>query len=147
MFWPFHRLYTVRGRRRLKPSDKFHPPANLIENNSYSERRMEKIKPARFVPPLSNRIDNGFERDTEILKLSSKDITPIDQIYFMGVIDILQQFNSRKRVEAKFRRLAAGSKDGPSCVHPQQYADRFLRFYDEYTRLEEYETVRENNLT
>lgn len=51
----------------------------------------------------------------------------------LGIIDILQQFNSRKRVEAKFRYLQTRSRESPSCVHPQLYADRFITFFDEYT--------------
>jgi hypothetical protein len=55
-----------------------------------------------------------------------------DTIY-IGIIDILQQFNIRKRVEAQYRRQGTTGWEAASCVHPTLYADRFVRFFDEYT--------------
>lgn len=55
------------------------------------------------------------------------------KIFYMGIIDILQQFNIRKRVEAKYRRIGTTGWEAASCVHPSLYAERFVRFYDEYT--------------
>lgn len=51
----------------------------------------------------------------------------------MGVIDVLQQFNIRKRIEAKLRRLQGSGWADASCVHPSLYADRFMSFFDQYT--------------
>ena len=55
------------------------------------------------------------------------------KIFYMGIIDILQQFNIRKRGEARWRRVGGKGWEAASCVHPNVYADRFLRFFDEYT--------------
>jgi len=55
------------------------------------------------------------------------------KIFYMGIIDILQQFNIRKRGEARYRRLSGKGWEAASCVHPNLYADRFVRFFDEYT--------------
>uniref|UniRef100_K3WQW3 PIPK domain-containing protein n=1 Tax=Globisporangium ultimum (strain ATCC 200006 / CBS 805.95 / DAOM BR144) TaxID=431595 RepID=K3WQW3_GLOUD len=47
-------------------------------------------------------------------------------IYFMGLIDILQQWNLRKRVEHFVRvYIFMQDKNGVSVVNPRQYADRF----------------------
>ncbi|KAF1313621.1 Phosphatidylinositol-4-phosphate 5 kinase-like protein, partial [Globisporangium splendens] len=47
-------------------------------------------------------------------------------IYFMGLIDILQQWNFRKRVEHFVRvYIFMQDKNGISVVNPRQYADRF----------------------
>ena len=54
------------------------------------------------------------------------------KIYYMGIIDILQKFNVRKRIEARYRKIKGG-EIGASCVHPDVYADRFVEFFDEYT--------------
>ncbi len=56
------------------------------------------------------------------------------KMYYMGIIDILQQFNMRKRMEANLRKMQGG-KQGASCVHPDDYADRFVQFFGEYTTL------------
>mmetsp|Transcript_17434 Transcript_17434/g.25970 ORF Transcript_17434/g.25970 Transcript_17434/m.25970 type:complete len:104 (+) Transcript_17434:2239-2550(+) len=74
-----------------------------------------------------------------------QDETPNPKIYFVGIIDILQQFNSRKRVEARWRTLQAG-REGASCVHPQLYADRFMRFFDEYTQRRDDTAVRNHKV-
>mmetsp|Transcript_35076 Transcript_35076/g.53809 ORF Transcript_35076/g.53809 Transcript_35076/m.53809 type:complete len:93 (+) Transcript_35076:15-293(+) len=63
----------------------------------------------------------------------------------MGIIDILQQFNIRKRLEARYRRMLGGGWADASCVHPNLYAERFLRFYDEYTQMLHKEQEDEND--
>jgi len=48
-------------------------------------------------------------------------------IYFMGVIDILQDYNWHKRLETWFKVNIKGSDPyGLSCVHPVDYKDRFI---------------------
>ena len=56
-----------------------------------------------------------------------------NKIYFMGIIDILQQYNSRKRVETTYRKWETHGEIEPSCVSPREYAKRFVRFFDEYS--------------
>merc|ERR1719215_553405 len=128
MYWPFHRLYNVLGHRRLKKSKSFDKP---IPENLKKKEIIDKV--VEFIPPISNRIDNGLEMDLSIFDKVDDSERPRDKIFFVGIIDILQQFNSRKRVEAKFRYLQTRSRESPSCVHPQLYADRFITFFDEYT--------------
>ena len=96
-----------------------------------------------FETPLSERKDGGFTMDlTDIdtpLQLTVPGAPHLveycdGKIFYMGIIDILQQFNIRKRLEARWRRLGGKGWEAASCVHPTIYADRFLRFFDEYTR-------------
>jgi 1-phosphatidylinositol-4-phosphate 5-kinase len=95
-----------------------------------------------FEKPLSERKDGGFMMDlTDIetpIKLSIPGAPHMAEycdgkIFYMGIIDILQQFNIRKRIEARWRRMGGSGWEAASCVHPTIYADRFLRFFDEYT--------------
>lgn len=95
-----------------------------------------------FEKPLSERKDGGFMMDLSYantpLKLSVAGAPHMieycdGKIFYMGIIDILQQFNIRKRLEARWRRMGGKSWESASCVHPTIYADRFLRFFDEYT--------------
>jgi 1-phosphatidylinositol-4-phosphate 5-kinase len=48
-------------------------------------------------------------------------------VYFIGIIDILTQYNTKKKFEHMFKSI---KYDGNtiSCVPPRQYADRFYRF-------------------
>mmetsp|Transcript_21043 Transcript_21043/g.32100 ORF Transcript_21043/g.32100 Transcript_21043/m.32100 type:complete len:1001 (-) Transcript_21043:140-3142(-) len=127
-FWPFHQLYTVQGKRRLSPS----VPVPSTDAVGKGARRVTDSGP-KFVPPISIRKDSGIEMDMSAFAGLPQDQIPNQKIYFVGIIDILQQFNSRKRVEARWRTLQVG-REGASCVHPQLYADRFMRFFDEYTQ-------------
>jgi hypothetical protein len=92
-----------------------------------------------FEPPLSNRKDGGFLMDTNgcklpfVINVGNATQYCDGKIFYMGIIDVLQQFNIRKRLEARLRRIKGGGWEGASCVHPFLYADRFLRFFDEYT--------------
>ena len=93
-----------------------------------------------FEKPISNRKDSGLVMDMEgvdmpLMIMHGKKIQSYDgKIFYMGIIDVLQQFNIRKRIEARWRRLSGGGWEGASCVHPDLYAERFLRFFDEYTQ-------------
>lgn len=52
-----------------------------------------------------------------------------NEVYYAGVIDILQQYTARKRLEHLTIGVAYGF-DKISCVSPNHYADRFVRFID-----------------
>ena len=143
MYWPFHRLYTVLGERRLVESPDF--KADNLSGEQRIGKRLEQFeKLSKFVSPISNRKDGGFEMDMSLFSRLEPDDVPTEKIFFVGVIDILQQFNMRKRIEARWRFLQTRDKEKPSCVHPQLYADRFLRFFDDYTlRGETPESIRQ----
>ncbi|KAL7540246.1 hypothetical protein ACHAXR_009969 [Thalassiosira sp. AJA248-18] len=102
----------------------------------------EQYDLSTFERPLSYRKDGGFMMDTTgtdlPLKTSVAGAPHMSEycdgkIFYMGIIDILQQFNIRKRLEARYRRLGGKGWEAASCVHPSVYADRFNRFFDEYT--------------
>jgi hypothetical protein len=48
----------------------------------------------------------------------------------MGIIDFLQKYNARKRMETKWLKLRNRNVDPTtfSCVDPELYGDRFLEF-------------------
>mmetsp|Transcript_33095 Transcript_33095/g.72569 ORF Transcript_33095/g.72569 Transcript_33095/m.72569 type:complete len:323 (-) Transcript_33095:123-1091(-) len=95
-----------------------------------------------FVAPISNRKDGGLMMDVTGIELPMRRVDATrgkiqyyeGKIFYMGIIDILQQFNIRKRIEAKLRRIQGGGWQDASCVHPSLYADRFVRFFDEYSQ-------------
>ena len=50
-------------------------------------------------------------------------------IYYIGIIDILQDYNVRKRAEGWLKGIQHGSRASEcSAVEPSQYADRFIAF-------------------
>ena len=49
--------------------------------------------------------------------------------FFMGVIDILQPYNVRKKLETRLKSIPY-KKGTISCVHPSLYAKRFLNFME-----------------
>ncbi len=50
------------------------------------------------------------------------------EIYFAGVIDILQLYNTRKWGETIMRKAIGNNEHAISCVHPETYAKRFVEF-------------------
>ena len=48
-------------------------------------------------------------------------------VYYMGIIDILQPYNMRKKVEHAFKSIKNDSQS-ISCVAPSVYSQRFQQF-------------------
>ncbi|KAJ0392216.1 hypothetical protein P43SY_003043 [Pythium insidiosum] len=57
-------------------------------------------------------------------------------VYFLGVIDILQQYNTRKIAETFFRGFRHNRKE-ISAVNPVFYGDRFIEFMEKHVILDE----------
>mmetsp|Transcript_5804 Transcript_5804/g.11915 ORF Transcript_5804/g.11915 Transcript_5804/m.11915 type:complete len:222 (-) Transcript_5804:115-780(-) len=55
---------------------------------------------------------------------------PGTEIYYFGIIDILQLYNARKRTENILKSIVEGGESGISAVSPQRYASRFVKFVD-----------------
>jgi len=51
-------------------------------------------------------------------------------LYYMGLIDFLQPWTTRKRVERRLKGLMGYDTTAVSCVDPEEYAKRFLEFLD-----------------
>jgi 1-phosphatidylinositol-4-phosphate 5-kinase len=50
-------------------------------------------------------------------------------VYYCGIIDILQPFNLKKKIEMTVKgKVTAGGKDAVSCADPHFYGQRFLSF-------------------
>ena len=53
---------------------------------------------------------------------------PDTEVLFLGIIDILQPFNMRKKVERTFKQVILGTKQEISAEDPVYYGQRFRRF-------------------
>ena len=52
-------------------------------------------------------------------------------IYYMGIIDALQGYTWKKRLETMFKAYIKGSDaDGISCVEPTKYRKRFMNYME-----------------
>jgi len=142
LYWPFQRIFDSLGNRRMVPV--LSPVEDTDDRQDSSNSTVStKWELPEFVSPISNRKDAGLVMDISHFDLPLK-MPPTSndphmkycdgKIFYMGIIDILQQFNTRKRIEAQYRRLRGSGWADASCVHPILYADRFLRFFDEYTK-------------
>jgi hypothetical protein len=54
------------------------------------------------------------------------------EIYRLGIIDFLTEYNTAKKVEKTFNSVIHWSDNqGASCQEPSIYADRFIKFLKE----------------
>eukprot|EP01105_Mastigella_eilhardi_P001567 TRINITY_DN1186_c0_g1_i19.p1 TRINITY_DN1186_c0_g1~~TRINITY_DN1186_c0_g1_i19.p1 ORF type:complete len:527 (+),score=148.94 TRINITY_DN1186_c0_g1_i19:1258-2838(+) len=53
---------------------------------------------------------------------------PCGERYYLGIIDILQPYNMRKKVEHALKAITAQEKEEISCVDPAKYSKRFRDF-------------------
>lgn len=159
-YWPFHRHYELNGHRRIVPMKATTASIDNFEGDidttnvacttscfgdpaDYDpdlKALRENLTLDEFFAPITGRKDGGHLMDISGLTLPLKVTTAAGKtqecdgkIYYIGIIDILQQFNVRKRLEARLRKMQGG-EIGASCVHPEVYADRFVDFFDEYTK-------------
>ena len=143
VYWPFHRLYDIQGHRRMIPSRCRGCGGNrpcTCDRELYDLELLQNINVPAFIPPLSDRKDGGLEMDTTGYEVPIKFKTANGmehqcegKIFYLGIIDVLQQFNIRKRFEARYRRTIGSGWQDASCVHPDVYAERFVKFFDEYS--------------
>jgi hypothetical protein len=141
LYWPFHRLYDIHGHRRLVP---YQCPkcskAPCICYDVIDAKILKGYNIPAFVPPLSERKDNGFEMDTAGCKMpmtfkGPDGPVPFDgRIFYMGIIDVLQEYTTRKAIESQYRYLQTQGRPDASCVPPADYSERFINFFDEVTR-------------
>uniref|UniRef100_A0A8C9V1F1 Phosphatidylinositol 5-phosphate 4-kinase type-2 gamma n=1 Tax=Scleropages formosus TaxID=113540 RepID=A0A8C9V1F1_SCLFO len=68
--------------------------------------------------------------DVYALKSIPGDVTKNDkkEVYFMGLIDVLTQYDTKKKAAHAAKTVKHGAGAEISTVHPEQYAKRFLDF-------------------
>mmetsp|Transcript_58327 Transcript_58327/g.86728 ORF Transcript_58327/g.86728 Transcript_58327/m.86728 type:complete len:213 (-) Transcript_58327:147-785(-) len=91
-----------------------------VFSSSFSPEKYSIMTPN----PYSSREDLGIES----FRGSGGANAEIQELYFAGIIDILQHYNARKWGETMMRRAAGNNGSAISCVDPVTYADRFVNF-------------------
>ena len=74
---------------------------------------------------ITSRSDGGI--DGYGIKLEDGTLAK-KEIYFCGVIDILQYYNARKVGETVLRKATGNAGEDISCVDPETYGKRFVKF-------------------
>jgi 1-phosphatidylinositol-4-phosphate 5-kinase len=137
LYWPFHLWFDIHGYRRLYPLES---PYNHFSEDD--DKKLKGYNIPTFVAPPSDRKDGGYEMYTKGVSLPMivKDHTGIERIcdgkiFYMGIIDILQEYTARKSLESTYRSFlnGRGSSTQVSCAPPPAYSDRFVQFFEEYT--------------
>ena len=82
-------------------------------------------KPSSSLPPSSS----ASNPITSMPDLGIQGGTPLrPETYYCGIIDILQYYNARKMGETVIKKAAGGDADNISCVDPETYGKRFVKF-------------------
>ena len=76
--------------------------------------------------------EEGREVSNEAVNYKGRDVSQIPvETYFFGVVDILQEYNLRKRSERFLKtRILCQDRHGLSAVNQKEYGERFLRAMD-----------------
>ena len=74
--------------------------------------------------PITSRSDEGIEGGSQL----ADGTMSINEIYYCGIIDILQYYNARKVGETVIKQAAGNSSQDISCVDPESYGRRFVKF-------------------
>jgi len=140
LYWPFHRLYDIHGHRRMHPircPTCGGTPCKCHEDED--AKLLAGYNIPKFVAPLSDRKDGGLEMDVTgydmpmVLHRKQGQQLYGGKIFYMGIIDVLQEYTARKAAESQYRKLQTHGKLEASCVPPNEYGERFISFFDEYT--------------
>jgi len=142
IYWPFHRFYDINGHRRMKPKKSHGSHQHPCDDCEGGSELAKTWNIPEFDPPLSDRKDGGLMMDSShvshpmVFRGKQGDTMEYEgKIYYMGIIDILQHYNARKQVETRYRKVGGlRQKAEPSCVSPDDYASRFIQFFDEYSQ-------------
>lgn len=88
------------------------------------ESDIESMSPSPAVD--KNRICSIFEKDDGGFCSTDEDNSPLSEVYYMGIIDILQPYNFSKKVESRFKGTVMRiPKAQLSAVGPHLYCRRF----------------------
>ncbi|XP_069614670.1 phosphatidylinositol 5-phosphate 4-kinase type-2 gamma [Ranitomeya imitator] len=69
-----------------------------------------------------------FEPGIDVYAIKSSECAPQKEVYFMGLIDILTQYDAKKKAAHAAKTVKHGAGAEISTVHPDQYGKRFLEF-------------------
>ncbi|XP_039598683.1 phosphatidylinositol 5-phosphate 4-kinase type-2 gamma-like [Polypterus senegalus] len=69
-----------------------------------------------------------FDPYIDVYAVQSSPGAPHKEVYFMGLIDILTQYDAKKKAAHAAKTVKHGAGAQISTIHPEQYAKRFKDF-------------------
>ncbi|XP_061688650.1 phosphatidylinositol 5-phosphate 4-kinase type-2 gamma-like [Syngnathoides biaculeatus] len=69
-----------------------------------------------------------FDPYVDVYAIQSAEGAPRREVYFMGLIDVLTQYDTKKKAAHAAKAVKHGAGAEISTVHPEQYAKRFREF-------------------
>ena len=118
-------LGVQRGTFRIRKSGRDHvamPTTNAGTPGDFSREEKDGALRAK----QSNETRDGTIQLEDYLELDAA-IVEGPERYFMGIIDILQRWNTWKRIERLFKiYVTLNDRDGISVMQPEPYQERFM---------------------
>jgi 1-phosphatidylinositol-4-phosphate 5-kinase len=106
---------------------------NVITTKTATEYFMDSSLPESLVTP-KNEKQKPREKDVSVFNSDLGGVQGVNEdgsrancFYYMGIIDILQQYNVKKRIETSYKSMLV-DEDRISSVKPEKYAKRFSKF-------------------
>lgn len=87
----------------------------------------EKAEPIVTAKGTSSEIHNVFQKELGGFRATDFDNRPLNEIYYLGVIDVLTSYSTLKKFEHAIKSIRYGSSQ-ISSINPKQYAERFINF-------------------
>ena len=108
---------NVLMRKTINGSSPPKPPSNPKGGRS---------SPMKSANPLTSSSSNPITSMSDLGIQGGTSLRP--ETYYCGIIDILQYYNARKMGETVIKKAAGGDADNISCVDPETYGKRFVKF-------------------
>ncbi|OBT94694.1 Phosphatidylinositol-4-phosphate 5-kinase [Pseudogymnoascus verrucosus] len=121
------KLETARKAHELRKIIKHEKPIPMGESSTRMPDQMEENTSKRDFTFYSD--DGGF-------RATHEDNTPGEEIYYLGIIDLLTHYGTVKRLENFWKGLSH-DKQQISPIPPVPYGDRFIKFVMDITKSRE----------
>lgn len=124
-----------RNTQRYQYSRRKGLPTSPHSCEPCAEKRKKNIAYGQDSPAGRNYFSAGEEKVVQLRKGINGGIQSTvnpgfrNEVYYAGIIDILQRYSTRKRMEHLTFGVLYGM-DKISCVPPDKYAERFVHFID-----------------
>lgn len=87
----------------------------------------ERVKSTTTPESTSPQLHSVFQKEFGGFRSTDFDNRPLNEIYYLGIIDVLTSYSTLKKFEHAIKSIRYGSSQ-ISSINPKQYAERFINF-------------------
>ncbi|XP_072346812.1 phosphatidylinositol 5-phosphate 4-kinase type-2 gamma-like [Scyliorhinus torazame] len=123
-------LLGIHDTQRLDEEEELSVHFNDVENGTnnlltpfYGQSPDMQSNNMMKVPVLAE-----YDPFTDVYAVRSAEGSPRKEVYFMGLIDILTQYDTKKKAAHAAKTVKHGAGAEISTVNPEQYGKRFMDF-------------------